>query len=294
MMRENVLVLLLVISLCGNVILVFFNPLLTGSVPGLNSSPDFPGIDLSKISGHSEFIVDEYGNLIAVPPTSETRGAPDLTDPYTESALSSDSEAEDLNQSAVLIRAEPTLTLTPTPEVTEEVPLDPWITYANKKYGFSLRYPRNWSINEAVAGRTVLTLTAPIETGCDADNSQCYNYIANFTVEIDQKPQTVILEDYFNKAVSNLQLNYYITTTSKSAPALLSDVRAYQIEYYTHDKRGNADRSYMQYYAVIDGKVYIVSYFGPYSNWENVYNHNKADAQRILDSITVIRTFKTA
>ncbi|MDD1709889.1 MAG: hypothetical protein LUQ37_03155, partial [Methanoregulaceae archaeon] len=236
MMRENVLVLLLVISLCGNVILVFFNPLLTGSVPGLNSSPDFPGIDLSKISGHNEFIVDEYGNLIAVPPTSETEGAPDLTDPYTESALSPDSEAEDLNQSAVLIRAEPTLTLTPTPtpEVTEEVPLDPWVTYASTKYGFSLRYPRNWSINEAVAGRTVLTLTAPIETGCDADNSQCYNYIANFTVEIDQKPQTVILEDYFNKAVSNLQLNFHITTTSKSAPALISDVRAYQIEYYTH------------------------------------------------------------
>jgi len=293
MIREKVLVLLLIMSLCGNVILVFFNPLLPPSFAGTNSTSGFAGIDLSKISGHNDFMVDEYGNIIGIPPTQETPGVPNLTVPRGDSALSSsDPEAEELNETAVMITGDPTMT--PTPEVTEEIPLDPLVTYENKKFGFSLRYPRNWTINEAAAGRTVLTLTAPIERGCDSETSQCFNYIANLTVEIDQKPKTLILEDYFNSAVSQLQLDYFITTTSKSAPALLSDTRAYQIEYYTRDKRGNADRRYMQYYALMDGKGYIVSYFGPYSTWENVYDHNKPDAQMVVNSFTVQRTFKTA
>jgi len=293
MMREKVLVLLLIMSLCGNVILVFFNPLLPPSLTGANSTSGFAGIDLSKISGHNDFMVDEYGNLIGIPPTQDTPGEPNLTVPRGDSDLSSsDPEAEELNETAVMITDDPTMT--PTPEVTEEIPLDPLVTYENKKFGFSLRYPRNWTINEAAAGRTVLTLTAPIERGCDSETSQCFNYIANLTVEIDSKPKTLILEDYFNSAVSQLQMDYYITTTSKSAPALLSDTRAYQIEYFTRDKRGNADRKFMQYYTLIDGKGYIVSYFGPYSTWENVYDHNKPDALKVVNSFTVKRTFKTA
>ena len=182
--------------------------------------------------------------------------------------------------------------MTPTVEVTTPAPVDPLVTYTSAKHGFSLRYPRNWTVNEAVAGRTVLTLTAPIETACDSDTSQCYKYVATFTVEIDQNPSITVLEDYFNKAVSKLQLEYSITTTTKSAPALLSATRAYQIEYYTHDKRGNAVRNFMQYYAIIDGKGYIISYFGPYSIRENVFDHNKGDAQRIIDSISITRSYK--
>ena len=184
------------------------------------------------------------------------------------------------------------VTVTPTVEVTTPAPVDPLVTYTSDKYGFSLRYPRNWTVNEAVAGRTVLTLTAPIETACDSDTSQCYKYVATFTVEIDQNPSITVLEDYFNRAVSKLQSEYSITTTTRSAPALLSATRAYQIEYYTHDKRGNAVRSFMQYYAIIDGKGYIISYFGPYSIRENVFDHNKGDAQRIIDSVSITRSYK--
>jgi hypothetical protein len=289
MMREKVLVLLLVLSLCGNIYLAFFDTAPLGPfLENVNRS------NLSLLSGTSnsspvnEFYMDENGQIFAIPSFTPTLGIkPGNGNADNSSDVVSNGQ---VNGSETI----PTTEVTVIPTETEPVPLDPWVTYNSTKYGFSLRYPRNWTVNEVVAGRTVLTLTAPIEKECDSETSQCYDYIARFTVEIDQKPFTLVLEDYFNKAVSQLQLQYHITTTSKSAPAVMSDTRAYQIEYYTHDKRGNADRSFMQYYAIIDGKAYIISYFGPYSSWENVYNHNKGDAQRMVDSLSITRVYKPA
>jgi hypothetical protein len=112
------------------------------------------------------------------------------------------------------------------------------------------------------------------------------------TIEIDQDPGTMVLEDYFNHAIAALQKDYGITSTSKSATTYLSGNRAYQIEFYTRDERGNPDRSYMQYYSIIDKKGYIISYTGPYDTWENVYSHNKGDAQRIIDSFNLERVYQ--
>jgi hypothetical protein len=289
MMREKVLVLLLVLSLCGNIYLAFFDAAPLGPI-----LEKVNGSNWSLLSGNqnsspdNEFYIDENGQIIIFPsPTPTPEISPDNGNADNSSDLVTDGEP---NESETL----PTTEVTVIPTETEPVILDPWVTYNSTKYGFSLRYPRNWTVNEVVAGRTVLTLTAPVETGCDSETSQCYEYIARFTVEIDQKPFTDQLEDYFNKAVSHLQLEYHITTTSKSAPAVMSDTRAYQIEYYTHDERGNADRSFMQYYVIIDGKAFIISYFGPYSSWENVYDHNKGDAQRIVDSLSITRVYKPA
>jgi hypothetical protein len=290
MIREKVLALLLVISVFTNgYLLLMYYPGLDSRIPGVNSSilDSLPG--QRNVSSENEFYLDEYGQIISFPSPSPTitqdiGGIDHSPDKPAGTEYSGENETGSLTV--------PEVTLTPSVEVTEPVLVDPYIPYTSAKYGFSLRYPRNWTVNEVVAGRTVLTLTAPVETGCDSETSQCYKYIASFTVEIDQKPHTLVLEDYFNKAVSRLQIEYYITTTSKSAPAMLSDTRAYQIEYYTHDKRGNAARSFMQYYTIIDGKGYIISYFGPYSLRENVYDHNKADAQRIIDSLNITRTFK--
>lgn len=295
MMRENVLALLLVLSLCANAYLIFFSHSpIDQYIPGVNG---IPVADFSNISGQNNYIVDENGEIIAVSPSAAIELTPDLPPPGEDSFESPpdtpevDQDSEDQSEGEL---PAPEGTLIPDTEVTEPVVVDPLVNYTSTRYGFSLRYPRNWTMNEAVAGRTVLTLVAPIETGCDSETSQCYEYIATLTVEVDQNPHTLVLEDYFNKAVSLLQLEYHITTTSKSAPAIMSNTRSYQIEYYTHDERGNADRDFMQYYAIIDGKGYILSYFGPYSSWENVYDHNKADAQGIVDSFSVTRTYKPA
>jgi hypothetical protein len=294
MMREKVLALLLVLSLCGNIYLAFFDSSpLEPLIEKVNGASLIPVSGMENSSSGNDFYVDEYGQIISFPsppPTIiATETTPDIegNDPFPDELTDEVDSEGDEGES-------PEVTPIPTSEESETVPADPQVTYTSTKYGFSLRYPRNWTVNEAVAGRTVLTLTAPVEKGCDSLNSQCYEYIASFTVEIDQKPHTLVLEDYFNKAVSLLQLEYHITTTSKSAPAILSGARSYQIEYYTHDERGNADRNFMQYYTIIDGKGYILSYFAPYSTWDNVYHHNKADAQGIVDSFSVTRTYKHA
>jgi hypothetical protein len=290
MIREKVLALLLIISVFANgYLLLMYHPALDSYLPGVNFTPLDSLFGQGNSSSENVAYVDEFGNIIPIPSPSPTF-IPDIVDnDRSPDDLAGDGDGES-NESMSLPVVE--VTVTPTVEITEPVPVDPIVTYTSDKYGFSLRYPKNWTVNEAVAGRTVLTLTAPVETSCDSETSQCYKYIATLTVEIDQNPSTTVLEDYFNKAVSKLQLEYSITTKTKSAPAMLSATKAYQIEYYTHDKRGNAVRSFMQYYAIIDGKGYIISYFGPYSVRENVFDHNKGDAQSIIDSLSITRSFK--
>ena len=289
-MRVKVLALLLIISVFANgYLLLVYHPAFDSYIPGVNFTPLNSFLGQGNSSSENLSYVDEFGNLLPIPTPSPTI-TPDTGDTdQTPDELAGEGGGE-ANESGSHPAVE--VTVTPTVEITEPVPVDPLVTYTSAKYNFSLRYPKNWTVNEAVAGRTVLTLTAPVETACDSETSQCYKYIATFTVEVDQNPSTNVLEDYFNKAVSKLQLEYSITTTTNSATAQLSNTKAYQIEYYTHDKRGNPVRSFLQYYAVIDGKGYIISYFGPYSVRENVFDHNKADAQRIIDSVSITRSFK--
>jgi hypothetical protein len=290
MNREHVLAVILVLSLCANVYLVFtghssLNPgvqeFVSIAVPGAYSSnssqncdiPDFvttiiPDADISmNISPDSVFIDNSsQGN--------SDQGVVNHTDQANISG--SDNHEGQQNE----------ITPPPTP--------DGWTTYTSKKYAFSVRYPTTWDLNDGSTGSPgrMLVLTAPIESDCDPISAQCFKYIASMTFEIDQKPDTLVLEDYFNSAVASLQEDYGITATSKSASCMLSGNRAYQIEFYTRDERGNPDRSYMQYYTLIDKKGYIISYTGPYCNWENVFSHNKGDAQRIIDSFWVDRTFE--
>ena len=289
-MREKVLALLLIISVFANgYLILMYHPAFDSHIPGVNLTPLDSLFGQGNSSSEDLSYIDEFGNIIPIPSPSQTF-TPDMGDTdQTPDELAGHGDGE-TNESVSLPVEE--VTVTPTVEVTTPAPVDPLVTYTSAKNNFSLRYPKNWTVNEAVAGRTVLTLTAPVETACDSETSQCYKYIATLTVEIDQNPSNKALEDYFNKAVSRLQLEYSITTTTKSAPALLSTTRAYQIEYYTHDKRGNPVRSFMQYYAIIDGKGYIISYFGPYSIRENVFDHNKGDAQRIIDSVSITRSYK--
>ncbi|NYT07238.1 MAG: hypothetical protein GKC05_03140 [Methanomicrobiales archaeon] len=260
MNREHVLAIILALSLCANIYLVFTD----------NSSLDH---DINGIV-HRALLYPE--------PVASDNSSPDLSpDTVPE---------DDIPDTAVetpVITPEPTV---PTPTPTT----DGWTKYSSQKYAFSFRYPVTWELNDGATGSPsrMVVLTAPPETECDPISAQCYKYIATMTFDIDRDPQTLNLEEYFNSAVASLQREYAITSTSRSASCMLSGNRAYQIEFYTRDDRGNPDRSYMQYYTLIDKKGYIISYTGPFSNWENVFSINKGDAQRIIDSFVVERNYE--
>ncbi len=272
MNREHVLAAILVLSLCTNIYLI---------------SADHSTLD-REIRG-----VVHRALLLPDPvPFNNTSVSGDGVESYNLTGTEPDNSS--------FINGEPFVpeeTPVVTPETTLPTPVptsDGWTNYSSKKYAFSLKYPVTWDLNDGSTGSPgrLLVLTAPPETECDSVNAQCFKYLATLTIDIDQNPQTLSLEEYFNSAVAALQRDYGITSTSKSALCIVSGTRAYRIDFYTRDERGNPDRSYMQYYTLIDKKGYIISYTGPFSNWENVFSTNKGDAQRIIDSFEVERIFE--
>ncbi len=279
MNRERVLATILVLSLCANIYLIFADHTLDR--------------DIERVV-HRALLLPEPVILNNTSPPGDDGGSDDGPGPYNSTGSGTDlssgipinSTPDSINETPV-ITPEPTL---PTPVPTS----DGWAKYSSKKYAFSVSYPVTWELNDKSTGSPgrMLVLTAPPESECDPLNAQCFKYIATMTIDIDQNPQTLSLEEYFNSAVAALQRDYAITSTSRSASCMLSNNRAYQIEFFTRDERGNPDRSYMQYYTLIDKKGYIISYTGPYSTWENVFSINKGDAQRIIDSFWVERTYE--
>ncbi len=168
-----------------------------------------------------------------------------------------------------------------------------WKEYSSTKWRFSMPYPPTWEVKEGSGSSPAVTLSAPAETECSSRTTECYHYIASLTVSIDQKPETIVLEDYFNKKVSKLQKDLAITATSKSAPTTLSGNKAYWIEYYTRDSRGNPSKTYMQYFTILDKKVYILTYSGPYSTAENVYSRNKPEVEKMIKEFVVEREYRS-
>jgi len=264
MNREKLIAIILLLSLSANVYLLFTdNDVLDGTVQSVVNTVFYPyPAALNNTSSLNESLSSSLNGTVTT--TKPIDGKPTETIPITS-------------------------TETPTPVP----PSDGWTTYTNPKYKFTLKYPITWEMNDQDTGspNKLLILTAPVETNCDTISAECFKYIASMTILIDQDPKPTVLEEYFNSAVANLQEDYSITSTSKSASSYLSGNRAYQIEFYTRDKRGNPERSYMQYYTIIDQKGYIISYTGPYSTWDNVYSNNKGDAQRIIDSFELERVY---
>jgi hypothetical protein len=281
MEREKILAVLLVISLGANAFLFFSAmPAVDGNVGNLLSPILFPASGAASnvtIDGMSEVAgTGELGSEAALSPEPTVEETPvPTTEPTTPPPTT-----------------EPTPV--PTPEPTQDPSIITLINFSSSKYPFHLQYPSNWNISETSTGspKGALLLTAPVEKECPKASSQCYQYVASMLIEVDPNPGTPNPEEYFTISIAAIQAKYTITSTTKSAPCYLSGSRAYQIEFFTRDQRGNPERSYMQYYGIFDGKAYTISYTGPYSTSVNVYSRNKGDAQRIVDSFAVERTYK--
>lgn len=263
MKREQVLAVLLIISLCGNVYLAF-----------MEGSTDDPLRQIINMHLHP---------------------GENMTNSSNTSALSRTPIMEPATTTVVTTPPTPTPTLTPTPKPTPTPTLSPLVSYSNSKYRFSLVYPREWEFvdRSKSSSSPAIIITTPAEIECNPKTTECYKYVSTFAVDIVENPKITVLEDYFNNAISMLQQEYYITTTSKSAPTILSDNKAYRIDFYTRDQRGNPEKSYMQYYTIIDKKVYVLTYSGPYSTQETVFDYYKRDALEVIDSFTVNRDYKT-
>lgn len=285
-MRDKVLAVLLCLSLCANVYLLFFeNPVIDQTARKITNQTSYLGRGFVANASPSDTYYTDSDGYVSVNISRE--------DP-----LGNETPVVSLDNTTPPVNITPETTLpTAVPTTVNATPVptpvsDGWSNYSSKTYGYSLRYPNTWNLNEAPSGRTVLTLTAPDEKECPTDGTQCLKYTAVMTIDIDAAPSTPYADEYFTQTVAALQNKYAITATSKSAMCLLSGARAFQIEFYTRDTRGNPERKYQQYYGLFDGKAYIISYTGPYSTDHDVYAKNKGDFQRIIDSIVINRNYK--
>jgi hypothetical protein len=180
------------------------------------------------------------------------------------------------------------LTVEPTPEPTPE-PL--YLTYKNEDYRYSLEYARNWTLDESRSSE--VTFTSPERKQCNDLKTECYSIFSVFTIQAVPNPQPAVLEDYFNKAVSDLQSDYAITATTKAPTTYIAGVKAYGLNYYTKDDRGDPLRMVMQFYTLIDDKMYILTYSAPYSvEKDNIFDTYRWDALEMVQSFEVDRIYK--
>ena len=296
--KVKVLIVLLAISLCGNVFLILSaseNPV-TGAVSRSMMHAyhqAFPPLDNSSASLNSTANATYEMNDTAV---YENPGDENLS--LRDILISMDDEGTLDEELLLTLLAEREWNMSVGEEeiwVEPEPTPDPnaWKEYSNAKWRFSLIYPPTWEVKEGSSSSPAATFSAPVEAECSSKTTECYQYVASLTVSIDQKPETIVLEDYFNKKVSKLQKDLAITATSKSAPTTLSGNKAYWIEYYTRDSRGNPSKSYMQYFTILDKKVYILTYSGPFSTAENVYSRNKPEVEKMIKEFVVEREYRT-
>jgi hypothetical protein len=302
-MREQVLLLLLMFSLIGNVYLIFFDhaefdagveSVMNGSFPE-NLTPFGNNFNITLPFPANLSILGREFNLSLPVPENLTLMGTEFNGSVPTREVTRATEVA----TPTVTTATPTRTPTPTPTPTKTPVPTPTVDpnalkdYSNSMYRFNLQYLPTWTLTENNGPYPAVEIQGPPQDYCDTKTSECYRLITRVTVDVDTNPFTTELEDYFNEAVSTLQNEYSITATSKSAPTTLSDVKAYRIEYYTRDERGNKVNSVLQYYAFIDGKVYIVSYSGPYSPYDDsIYQVNKPDARNIILSFTVNREYK--
>jgi hypothetical protein len=176
----------------------------------------------------------------------------------------------------------------PSPEPTPELQ---YLTYENGDYQYSLEYLRNWSLDESRSSE--ITFTSPERRICNDLKTECYSLFSLFTIKVIPNPQPAELEAYFNKAVSDLQEEYSITTLTNTPTTYISGVKAYGLNYYTKDDRGTPVRMVMQFYTLIDDKVYIITYSAPYSvEKENMFDTYRWDALNMVQSFNVKRIYK--
>ena len=147
-------------------------------------------------------------------------------------------------------------------------------TYSNSAYGFSIKYPSDWDVNETNPVITGLMETqipsgfgprfdvvefySPLSTSCTQNS--CVR--SEVHVEVDPKPFTNILEDYYVKDVAWISTNNPIEITKRDAKFSLSGQKAYRLDYRLKSSGGsvNDQLNVERAYVIIKGKAYIITF----------------------------------
>jgi len=147
-------------------------------------------------------------------------------------------------------------------------------TYSNPAYGFSIKYPSNWDVNElapVITGQKstqvpsgfgprfdVVEFYSPLSTSCTQNG--CIR--SEVHVEVDPTPFTKNLDDYYVKDVAWISTNNPIEITKHEAKFSLSGQKAYRLDYRLQSSTGSIidQLNVQRAYVIIGGKAYIITF----------------------------------
>jgi hypothetical protein len=143
-------------------------------------------------------------------------------------------------------------------------------TYTSPHYGFSIKYPAGWEVNEVtpevgtpdgLLGKTpVVDFYSPAITRCDSDGENCVLVRSQMTVGVDQAPWTTEISDYYVKDVASISRDNPIKITKNSAQVELAWGKALRLDYNLDPKEIKVIREYL----VANGNVYIITFHSHY------------------------------
>lgn len=122
--------------------------------------------------------------------------------------------------------------------------------YENAANGFSLQYPKEWSLQEGAAG-TVAAFLSPAEGTSDT-------FQENITVTVqDLSQQPMDLKAYTELSTKQVE-TMFKTTLDKNEDIKLGDLDAHEVVY--NAKQQNMDLRFHQVFAVQNNKAYILTF----------------------------------
>jgi len=151
--------------------------------------------------------------------------------------------------------------LSPTPQQTQSA----MKTYTSSKFGFSIDYPSNWEVNEknmletpSLTRYDVIEFYSPSINRCDTDQSSCSLVKSTIMVEVETKPGTKELADYFVPEVARITSQNGAQITKRDSSFKLSGAKAYRLD-YTAIYNKNAI-NLLSAYTLINDNAYIITY----------------------------------
>ncbi len=138
-------------------------------------------------------------------------------------------------------------------------------TYTSSKFGFSIDYPAGWEVNEknmletpSLTRYDVIEFYSPSINRCDTDQTSCSIVRSTIMVEVETKPGTKELADYFVPEVARITSQNGAQITKRDSSFKLSGVKAYRLDYTaTYNKN---EVNLLSAYTLINNNAYIITY----------------------------------
>lgn len=255
--------------------------LLSNATNTTNATPGHPGVPVTPAQPRTGQTGAPSNTTATVPPRHNTTETGNTSGP-SMAVIGTGAAPAAVNTST----APKATTVIPTPTP----PPPTHLNYTNAAYPFSLVYPANWTKEEVAGAKSgiLVKFHSPIVTLCNTRKTDCADYVGTLSVSVDPAPKPSNIEEYYNKAIGAVQEKYQITATTKNSVTTLSGMKAYSITYITKDARGNPDKQVLQYYAILYGKGYVITYSaGFYEKRQTMFPQYEEEAESIISTFRV-------